>query len=36
VAELLREALDRGAELLGRVGVEELLGRVFAAFCVGK
>ncbi|MFZ4574001.1 MAG: tRNA modification GTPase [Phycisphaerales bacterium] len=36
VAESIRRALDRAGELVGRVGVEELLGRIFSTFCVGK
>jgi tRNA modification GTPase len=36
VAQALREALDAAGELSGRIGVEEVLGRVFASFCVGK
>lgn len=35
-AQALREAIDAAGELSGRIGVEEVLGRVFAAFCVGK
>ncbi len=30
---LATEALDR---LIGRVGVEDVLGEVFAGFCLGK
>jgi tRNA modification GTPase len=36
VAQALRDALDAAGELSGRIGVEEILGRVFASFCVGK
>lgn len=36
VAQALRDALDAAGELSGRIGVEEILGRVFATFCVGK
>ncbi len=35
-AQTLRDALDAAGELSGRIGVEEILGRVFASFCVGK
>lgn len=36
IAEVLRAALDHAGELVGRIGVEELLGRIFSTFCVGK
>lgn len=36
VAAALRGALDALSELTGPVGTEDLLARVFAAFCVGK
>lgn len=36
VAARLRAALDALAELTGRVHPDEVIGRVFAAFCVGK
>lgn len=36
VAGSLRAAVDALGELTGPVGTEDLLGRVFAAFCVGK
>lgn len=36
VADHLRAALDALGELTGPVGTEDLLGRVFSAFCVGK
>ena len=35
-ASCLREALDRLGELDGRVTPDDVLGRVFASFCVGK
>lgn len=35
-AAALREALDALGELTGRTTPDEVLGRVFAAFCVGK
>jgi tRNA modification GTPase len=35
-ADALREALRALGRLTGRVGVEEILDRVFAEFCVGK
>ncbi len=36
VAAHLREALDELGSLVGEVSVEDVLGRVFATFCVGK
>ncbi len=36
VAAALRAAIDALAELTGPVGTEDLLARVFSAFCVGK
>ncbi|MCC5787163.1 MAG: 50S ribosome-binding GTPase [Phycisphaerales bacterium] len=35
-AERLRTALDHLGELLGRIPPDEVIGRVFARFCVGK
>lgn len=35
-AERLRESLDHLGELLGRIPPDEVIGRVFARFCVGK
>ena len=32
----LREALDALGEITGRTATEELLGRIFARFCIGK
>jgi tRNA modification GTPase len=36
LAESLRGALDRIGELVGRIDPDDVLGRVFATFCVGK
>lgn len=36
VAERLREAVTMLDEVLGRVTPDDVLGRIFAAFCVGK
>ncbi|CAN5799330.1 tRNA uridine-5-carboxymethylaminomethyl(34) synthesis GTPase MnmE [soil metagenome] len=36
VAGVLRGALDELAPLTGRVERDEILGRIFAAFCIGK
>ncbi|MCK4871833.1 MAG: 50S ribosome-binding GTPase [Phycisphaerales bacterium] len=36
VAAELREALDALGELIGDVTPDEILGRVFASFCIGK
>jgi len=36
IAGSLREALDAAGELAGAVTPDEIIGRVFAAFCVGK
>jgi tRNA modification GTPase len=36
VAQSLRLALDELAELSGRITPDDVLGRVFASFCVGK
>jgi tRNA modification GTPase len=36
VAGELREALDGIGELSGNVTPDEVLGRVFATFCIGK
>ncbi|TVQ62869.1 MAG: tRNA uridine-5-carboxymethylaminomethyl(34) synthesis GTPase MnmE [Phycisphaerales bacterium] len=36
IAGALRDALDRLAELVGRITPDDVLGRVFASFCVGK
>lgn len=35
-AEFLRSAGDEIGKLTGSIGVEELLGRIFAEFCIGK
>lgn len=36
VAEALRSALDRLGELCGRITPDDVIGRVFSRFCVGK
>jgi tRNA modification GTPase len=36
VALLLRDALDHLGELAGRTSPDDIIGRVFATFCVGK
>jgi tRNA modification GTPase len=36
VAAGLRAALDRVGELVGRISPDDVIGRVFATFCVGK
>lgn len=36
VASWLREALDALGELAGRIDPDEVLGRIFSSFCVGK
>ena len=36
VAALLADAVAALGELTGRISGEEILGRIFAAFCVGK
>lgn len=36
VAEELRGAMDAVGEAVGRADTEELLGRIFATFCIGK
>ncbi len=36
VAEPLRRAADAAGELVGRISPDDVLGRVFASFCVGK
>lgn len=36
VALGLREALDAAGELVGEISPDEVIGRVFATFCVGK
>jgi tRNA modification GTPase len=35
-AEELRVAANRLGRLTGRIGVEEVLGAIFAEFCIGK
>lgn len=36
IAAILREALDALGEIGGRVHPDDVIGRIFAAFCVGK
>ena len=36
IARDLREALDAAREVLGQITPDDLLGRVFATFCIGK
>jgi tRNA modification GTPase len=36
VAEELRASLDAVGEVVGRVDTEDLLGRIFSTFCIGK
>ena len=36
VAEELRAALAALGEIVGRLGTEDLLGRIFSTFCIGK
>jgi len=36
VALGLREALDAMGELVGEISPDDVIGRVFASFCVGK
>ena len=36
VAEELRGALQAIGEVVGRVDSEDLLGKIFGAFCIGK
>ena len=36
VAELLRSAVGELDVLIGRVGVEDVLGEIFSSFCIGK
>lgn len=36
VAAALRDALDGLGELVGRISPDEVLGKIFATFCVGK
>jgi tRNA modification GTPase len=35
-AETLRRALSQLDALVGRVGVEDILGEIFSSFCIGK
>ncbi len=36
VAASLRSALDELGEIAGRIGPDDIIGRVFATFCIGK
>ncbi|GGE20380.1 hypothetical protein GCM10011345_27750 [Gemmobacter megaterium] len=36
VADALRLAIGFMDDLVGRIGVEDLLGEIFASFCIGK
>ncbi len=36
VAGALREALDALGELTGRISPDDVIGRIFATFCIGK
>lgn len=36
IADALRQALDAAGTLVGRIDADEVLGRIFATFCVGK
>jgi len=36
VAGALREALDAAGEIAGRISPDDVIGRVFASFCIGK
>jgi tRNA modification GTPase len=36
VAEELRAALHSVGEIVGRADVEDILGRIFSTFCIGK
>jgi tRNA modification GTPase len=36
VAEELRAALDAVGDIVGRVETEDVLGRIFSTFCIGK
>ena len=36
VAEELRAALNSVGEIVGRADVEDILGRIFSTFCIGK
>lgn len=35
-ADSLRRAIDGMDDLVGRIGVEDLLGEIFSSFCIGK
>ena len=36
IALELRSALDAVGDVVGRVGTEDLLGKIFSTFCLGK
>ena len=36
VAEELRGALDAVGEIVGKADSEEILGKIFSTFCIGK
>ena len=36
VAEELRAALNAAGEILGRTEADDILGRIFSSFCIGK
>ncbi|GJQ28677.1 MAG: tRNA modification GTPase MnmE [Phycisphaerae bacterium] len=36
IAHALRSALDAAGELVGRIDPDDVLGKVFASFCIGK
>jgi tRNA modification GTPase len=36
VSALVREAVRAMDEMVGRVGVEDILGEIFSQFCIGK
>lgn len=35
-AEALRESLNHLGSILGKIDVEEILGKIFSSFCIGK
>jgi tRNA modification GTPase len=36
IAQRMRLALDSAGELVGRMPPDEIIGRIFATFCIGK
>ncbi len=36
IADALRQAINAMDDLVGRIGVEDLLGEIFSSFCIGK